>query len=517
MAGHTERVIRFVVVAVTILLLVPLAAILVPAAIAAWRQTGAPAAGWERLGLLTLRSTAIAGGAATLATFAGAGLAWVLAARPGLWLRFRVLLLLPLVLPPYLLTLGWVAATDVAALRWGFQPGLSGILWGIAILGLAAAPPAALVLGTFLRRAPVAPIESALLSLGPAGALRTAIIPLWRRPAGAIWLFVFGQTLAEYGVPLYLQTPVLATELVSAFTGGEPAGNVLLASWPLALLLAGTIAAWSSAAAVEGVSRRAPSQPGKLSWLEPASWPGAWRLVTGIGCLVAVVGLAVPVVGLALGAFRPGNGGAGILLAALPALRMSVFLAAGCALLAVIPALVLGDLLTAAPSRLPLVLSALALAIPAGCTGVAHATFWILTPFAGGETAIWCGHLARILPVAWIVAALTRGPTGRLPALDAAILLPGSSLDRFLLRLRLELPRVLSVAGAAFVLSIRELDVSLLTVPPGGETLPLRLFNLMHYGAGADVCRIGLVLGGVLWLATHIVAAHAWPIRKEGT
>ncbi|HEY9069661.1 MAG TPA: iron ABC transporter permease, partial [Candidatus Ozemobacteraceae bacterium] len=103
----------------------------------------------------------------------------------------------------------------------------------------------------------------------------------------------------------------------------------------------------------------------------------------------------------------------------------------------------------------------------------------------------------------------------RRPAVEAVLLLPGSAWSRLLLRLRLDLPRVLAVAGAGFILSIRELDISLLTVPPGGETLPLRLFNLMHYGAGADVCRIGLALGMVVWAPTSLIAAHVWPAGRE--
>ncbi|HEY9069473.1 MAG TPA: hypothetical protein VIV61_04395, partial [Candidatus Ozemobacteraceae bacterium] len=405
--GHTERMIRLAVAGTGLLLLTPLVVILLPA-LAGLFQNGivAPADG-GRLWHLAFRSALLAGGAATLATCSGAGLAWLLTIRPNLWSALRVPLLLPLVLPPYLVTLGWVAATDAVAMKWGIQPGLSGLPWGVAILGLAAAPPAALVLGTILRRAPAAPIESALLSLGPAGALRTAILPLWRRPAATIWLFVFGQTLAEYGVPLYLQVPVLATELVSAFAGGEPAGNVLLASWPLALLLAVTIAVWASATSIEGRSRRAPDRPGRLPWLETADWPRPWRGATLLGGIAAFAGLVVPLIGLVLGAFRSGSGPA-LLLAAIPALRMSVWLATGCALLAIGPALILGDVLGAASSRIPLLLTALALAIPAGCTGIAHAAFWIRTPFAGGETAIWAGHLARILPAVWLVAALMR-------------------------------------------------------------------------------------------------------------
>lgn len=514
-AARTKRSVAAAGVFVGLLILVPLSIMMLASALRESSAIGLAVCppSWERLWLLAARSAGIAFGAATLSVLSGGGLAWMLLSRPGFLPRARELFLLPLVVPPYLLTLGWVAAADVVAMHFSLQPGLSGPGWTVIILGLAAAPPVALVLEAVLRRNLAAPFESALMAFGPAGAVRMVVIPVLRRPAAAVWLFVFGQALAEYGVPLYLQTPVLATELVSSFTGGSPAGIVLLSSWPLALLVGCTAAAWSVMVSREGVSRRAGERPGRPLWLDASAWPVGWRVGTAIGGCAAACGIAVPVAGLALGALRAG-GGAAMLVAALPAMRTSVAIAGGCALVALVPALILGDALGAAAKRIPLMVSALALAIPAGCTGIAHAGFWSMSPFAGGEAAIWCGHLARILPAAWLVAAFMRGPAGFPPAVEAAMMLPGSAFRRSLLRMRLELPRVCAVAGVAFAVSIRELDISLLTVPPGGETLPLRLFNLMHYGAGGDVCRLGLLLGLLLALVTHIAAIVALPERK---
>ncbi len=514
-AACTKRAVAVAVAFAGLLILAPLAVMVLASTLresAAMSVSACPPS-WERLWLLGARSAGIAFGSATLAVLSGGGLAWRLLTSPGFLPRARELFLLPLVVPPYLLTLGWVAASDAVAMRFSLTSGLSGPGWTVIILGLAAAPPVALVLEAVLRRNLAASFESALTAFGPAGAVRVAVTPVLRRPAAAVWLFVFGQTLAEYGVPLYLQTPVLATELVSSFTGGSPAGSVLLSAWPLALLVGCTAAAWSMMVTREGVSRRAGERPGRALWLDAAVWPAWWRAGTAIGACAAACGIAVPVAGLVLGALRAG-GGTAMLAAAFPAMWTSVMIAGGCALVALVPALVLGDALGAASKRIPLMASALALAIPAGCTGVAHAGFWNISPLAGGETAIWCGHLARVLPAAWLVASFMRGPAGFPPAAEAAMLLSGSAFRRLFLRMRLELPRVCAVAGVAFAVSIRELDVSLLTVPPGGETLPLRLFNLMHYGAGGDVCRLGLLLGLLLTAVTHAAAVYALPERK---
>jgi iron(III) transport system permease protein len=53
-------------------------------------------------------------------------------------------------------------------------------------------------------------------------------------------------------------------------------------------------------------------------------------------------------------------------------------------------------------------------------------------------------------------------------------------------------------AAVVFVLSLGELGASLLTVPPGVSTLPLRMFNLLHYGASAEVASLALVTIGII-------------------
>ena len=45
-----------------------------------------------------------------------------------------------------------------------------------------------------------------------------------------------------------------------------------------------------------------------------------------------------------------------------------------------------------------------------------------------------------------------------------------------------------------FILSFGELGTTLLIVPPGRETIPLKIYNLMHYGADQMVAALSLVL-----------------------
>jgi len=56
----------------------------------------------------------------------------------------------------------------------------------------------------------------------------------------------------------------------------------------------------------------------------------------------------------------------------------------------------------------------------------------------------------------------------------------------------------------AFVFGMGELGATLLIVPPGWETLSLRIYGLMHYGAGelvAALCVVLILCGAVPALA----------------
>ena len=58
--------------------------------------------------------------------------------------------------------------------------------------------------------------------------------------------------------------------------------------------------------------------------------------------------------------------------------------------------------------------------------------------------------------------------------------------------------RVLALAWlVVFVFSLGEFGVSLLVVPPGQATLPIRVYNLMHYGATDIVAALSLVALGL--------------------
>jgi len=73
-------------------------------------------------------------------------------------------------------------------------------------------------------------------------------------------------------------------------------------------------------------------------------------------------------------------------------------------------------------------------------------------------------------------------------------------------------PQVLAVGYVLFLLCLWDVETMCLVVPPGGETLALRIFNLLHYGHNAQVNALCLTLL-LLALAPLVIFALWTKIR----
>jgi len=148
------------------------------------------------------------------------------------------------------------------------------------------------------------------------------------------------------------------------------------------------------------------------------------------------------------------------------------------------------------------------LAIPATVIGIGLIGLWnhdFGIPVYGSWVMMVIGCAARFSPFAVVVLAVAFKQVSR-DQEEAALLISPGWMDRVV---RIVMPQCtagISAAWAiAFVFCLGELGTSLLVMPPGAETLTLRLFNLMHYGA-QDVVAVlallvvacGLAVSGIL-------------------
>lgn len=434
---------------------------------------------------LLQRSLLLALVSATLALLPGVAVGTALWWHRGIVYRCRWLLFIFLFLPPFLLVQGWMAVGNLTS--WFNPP--AGFWWSAVIMAMAFAPLTALIVASAKGYVDNSALQSSAISGGGPAMLRLVIIPQLKPYLAAGWVLTAVMVILEGGVPLSLQLPVMATDLTSRFMMGEPASSLLVRLWPVYLIVgAGFGVVWKLL--FSGSHRN--SEAFETGLLQP-SWFGRISLYLRLALYFTAAVYFIPLAGIVWQAVA-GDGSGMNFSSDWQAVFQTSQIALFVAFSAVIIAMPLGAWLASGRSWLLPAVLLIPLVFPAGLTGIAWAYHGVkikgLLQYLPDSALMITAHLARVLPVAAIISlAVFRAWEGN--AYYEAALLYKNSISR---RLWINLPRMLLIGLAAGVFSLRELEIALLTVPPGGETLPLRVFNLMHYGAGADVCRLSLLL-----------------------
>jgi len=490
-AGFSRRVLNLTLLVYLVLTWLPLSLPLVEPAGSAF--AGAISASGIRL---FTRSLWLAVASACFAllpgTVVGVSLWW----RQGIVYRWRWLLFAFLLLPPFLIVQGWMAASQSSG--WFALP--SGFWWAVIIMGMAFAPLVALIVASARNSVECPALQSSALIGGGPAMIRLVIIPQLKPYLAAGWVLTAAMVMLEGGVPLSLQMPVMATDITSRFMMGETAGSLTVRLWPMYLAAAaGFVVAWKLL--FSGSHKLAEGCDTNL--LRPENFGVASVIIRLVLFLTACLYI-LPVGGIIWQAVA--GAGSGMAFSSdWSAMLQTVVTALVVALMAMIAAMPLGSWLASGVSWILPSLLLLPMVLPASLSGVAWAFWGVRLPALFGwlpDAALMIfAHLARVLPVAVIVSlAVARSRSGR--TAEEAALLQRRGWQR---RIALQFPRLLLIGTAAAIFSLRELEVALMTVPPGGETLPLRVFNLLHYGAGADVCRLSLMLMVPVIAAAYVV------------
>ncbi|MBV9866939.1 MAG: iron ABC transporter permease [Abitibacteriaceae bacterium] len=133
----------------------------------------------------------------------------------------------------------------------------------------------------------------------------------------------------------------------------------------------------------------------------------------------------------------------------------------------------------------------------------------ILQEYSARYAMVIIGYAARFLPLSLFLLyeAVQRTDEN---LLEAAYNMGATPLQAaWAVLAPLARPALLSVAALVWALCAGELTTTVLINQPGGQTLPLPIFNQMHIGATAEVAALSLILatmsGGVLLLAALIL------------
>ena len=488
-----------------------------------------------------LNTLLISVGTVIFATLLAVPSAWLIARTdlPG-HRRFRFLLLLPYVIPPYLGAIAWINLCNPTV---GWLNRLLGAAvfdiyttWGIVwVLGL--------FFYTFIYLNCLAAMENAdpsfeeaarMCGASPLRVLFTITLPLIRPAIFAGAFLVFAASAASFGVPYLIGIPgrvqVMTTQIYNSVKSGVIGGQYEAAALS-SLLLAGAIAA---ALVADRLAKSGPitSLTGKAARfsrvrLERWKWP-AFGLVAGlftVACLLPLTAIALTSFMKIAGRFelenltlakyryvlfeRPGT---------IQSFLRSLGLGLGAATMAVAIGTALAYMKGHARIRSSRLLN-LCIDIPYATPGTILAFGLILLwsrPIRLTDT-LWILLLAYFAKyLAFAVRAITTNVEQVDLSLEEAARVSGAGFLTTFRTIWLPLlrPGMLASWFLVFMPAFSELTMSVLLVGPGTETVGTTLFNLQQY-ADPPAASVMAVLILILILGAYFTAIWIAPRKAE--
>lgn len=438
---------------------------------------------------LLVNSLLYSGGASLLALPLGLTSGFLLARYQlrgrKLWLG---LLLLPLLIPPYLHAVAWrLLFLDLGVNTAKY---LYTLPTAIIITALAYFPIVTVTTYFALQKMDYQLEEAALLIAPRRQILRKITLPLIAPAVFTAALVIFLLTLVGFGVTSFLHTNVYVYEIFTQFSAFFNFRAAYLLTIPLLVIAAvavGLIIYLTRkpyfSLSGEGKDIRRKEMNKKTS-------------VIALIYLAALVALALLV---PLGVFIVETGSLANFWFALNSSTGSIFdslwLAALATLLAVLLSAWLshiGDWMSGIAS-----LALVWLAVPSVTVGILLIKLLNRPPVDIFYTSFWIivvGYLVRFLPFTHAIIGYFKRRVD--PTLIEAARLTGASPGRILQKIQLPLwlPGILAGGLFFFVLSLTELATTILVYPSGYQTLPIRIFSLLHYGAPELVAALSLIL-----------------------
>ncbi len=497
-----------------VLVLLPLGGVV----FAAWREAGRPGAAGGRTPFeirsfnLLVRTLLLGICAGVGGTVLGLVAAHAIAVqRLGRQAWFLAAMTLPMLIPPFIHAMSWI----LLATRWGIPA--HGFWPAVVVLSLSLWPIAAWINWSGATHLEGTLLDAARLGRNGTWSLARIRFGLLRPHIVSAVLFTTLFSLSDYGVPSLFRLNTYPVSVFSEFAAHQDLRRGLITAWPYLLIPAIALVVWIRRIPPRvfesfGPHFRASQCPGR-KFVRVGS--------AGVFLLILIASALVPVLSLA-GAMK----GLSSLVHAWETAQSQVWtslgLSAAAGLLAAATGLVPAWALLQHRGwkrRLLEYLSLLPVALPGTLFGLGLLHLWNRPAFRFLDEApvlvlLLC--LGRFLPFAIHAERAGLGTVDR-ALWDAARLSPARGRIAWIWRILIPVAAPSAVVGGAlvFVLSLHELAGTLLVVPPGYETLSVRIYSLYHYGASDLVAALSLLLGilgiGILgattglwrWLTAH--------------
>jgi iron(III) transport system permease protein len=447
----------------------------------------------RRLGLLA-RSVLLAGIVASICSAIGlvaAHFSLTAGTRAVAWLAWSPLTLL--LVPPYIHATVWL---DIGSGLSGFClasgwpcPSISGIA-AAAWIQLMAYLPISIAFGLVgLAMTDRQQIETAKLCAGPSRIWTAIVWPQIRPAIGVGAGLVFVLSLSDYSLPALVRMESYALEAFVEYSIAAESRASLLVAMPLLALCLVVVVAMTAPLQRLTISPSSFDRVDRFRSHLPSIPPG----VSALAAAICVAQLAAVVVLLMLDIRSLGTF---ISTVGLNRDELLVSLGVGMtsAMLSLAMALAVSPMLA---SRWLFVAVLVPFAVPATLVGIGLIKLWSVPPLDAlyGTSAMpVLATVARFSALAVVITYVQSQRTD--PALiEAARLFRGNGLATCVqIILPLRLPGLLAGFFGVFALSLSELTATNLVLPPGAQTVSLKIFSLLHYGGSAELAALSTLV-----------------------
>ena len=466
---------------------------------------------------LLLKNSLLVGGLTTLlaASFGFLAALW-LAGLEGRWRnRLLAVAVMALALPPFVATNCWLHFLGFAGVWRGWLPlnivSLGGTVW---ILSLLTWPITLLMVLSAWQRLEPSQLESDVAVSGW-WLIRGLLWPLGRSALVQAAVLTFVLALNNFAVPAILQVKVFPAEMWVLFNTTFDTIGALKLSWPL-MVAPLILLVWFARREFPWPRTEGPVSARLFRQQLGAGWFWTCGACTFLLCLLAV---GLPAFQL-ISVKRTWTELPGALAAGQSALWNSFSLAAAAAGVVILFGFIASSRISASGlspglgsqvsdfcrwlAWLPFLLPGVLLGI--GLIELLNRP-WAALLYQSAAIVI-LAFVIRYLAVGWNAVAHAFQAVDR--DLTDVARLDGAS--RWQMLRYVQWPQVAPQAAAAwyvvFLLCLWDVESMILVVPPGGETLALRVFNLLHYGHNAQVNALCLAL--LVLAVAPLVVWKAW-------
>ncbi len=497
--------------------------------LAAYRDSWGSRKQWE----LLINSAQVGGGVAVGCLLLGLPFGF-LVSRTDLRGRslYAAVSVIPLLIPSYVSGIAWTQIQPM-----GGYPAI------VFILTLTFFPIVAFLAGRGLREVGHEVEDAARLQLGTLHGMCRVTLPLAVPSVLAASLLVFALSISDFGVPDFFSFAgnqeqsfqVLSANVYFRWFAEQDSEGAVAAAMPLLLLACAAMVgiSWSEGrrgrGAITGSHRVPPPvRLGRWSWIAHAYLCSVMVLSAGFPMGVVLSWLAKGTPAEEAMIATPPSGADAIveevtLLGLLqgPAggdvLRSMLYAGLAAAVIVVVavgPALLLARRRRSSSGGL--LLSFVPLAIPSVFLGMAQLQTFdralVPDPFFTGGGLVVVTYVARYLPLG--VLALRASALRIAPEIhEASQLSVRSPVARFCkCTFPLLVPGIVVAATLCFGLALRDLD-SIVLLDGAQRTLPLRLYNKVHYARDAEVaglCLLQMMSVFVPWIVVRLLAPAAF-------